>query len=165
MQQVPIIIDQLEKTPIVLQALLGHIPRHRYRERRLAGKWTLHEQVCHLVAAQDILIARFKQFEREVNPHISAHDPTGDQDKDFYLDMDLDAALARFPHVRNDMVKMLRAYPDAYWTYVGSHDAFEPYNTQLLLNHCLAADYSHIFSIEQLGLTKDSHTAEIMVLP
>ena len=64
-KQVPIIIDQLEKTPIVLQALLGHIPRHRYRERRLAGKWTIHEQVCHLV---------------------------------------------------DDMVKMLRSYPDACWT-------------------------------------------------
>jgi len=165
MKQVPVIIDQLEKTPIVLQALLGHIPRYRYRERRLPGKWTLHEQVCHLVDAQDILIGRFKQFEQERNPHIAAHDPTGDRDKNFYLDMDLDAALARFPRIRSDMVAMLRSYPDTYWTYVGSHDAFEPYNTQLLLNHCLAADYSHIFSIEQLGLTKDEHIAEIMVLP
>ena len=165
MQQVPIIIDQLEKTPIVLQALLGHIPRRRYRERRLAGKWTLHEQVCHLVDAQAILIGRFQQFEREVNPHIAAHDPAGDQDKDYYLDMDLDDALARFPRIRKDRVEMLRAYPNRYWTRAGSHDQFEPYNTQLLLNHCLAADYSHIFSIEQLGLTKDEHAAEIMVLP
>ena len=165
MKQVPIIIDQLEKTPIVLRALLDHIPRHRYREQRLAGKWTLHEQVCHLVDAQDILVGRFKRFEREVNPHISAHDPAEDQDRDYYLDMDLDAALARFPRIRKDMVEMLRSYPDPYWTRAGSHDQFEPYNTQLLLNHCLAADYSHIFSIEQLGLTKDGHEAEIMVLP
>jgi hypothetical protein len=165
MLQVPIIIDQLEKTPIVLRALLDHIPRHRYRERRLAGKWTLHEQVCHLVDAQAILIGRFKQFEREVNPHISAHDPVGDQDPDHYLDMELDAALARFPRIRNDMVAMLRSYPDTYWNKAGSHDQFEPYNTQLLLNHCLAADYSHIFSIEQLGLTRDERIAEIMVLP
>jgi hypothetical protein len=165
MKQVPIIIDQLEKTPMVLQSLLGHIPRYRHRQRRLAGKWSLHEQVCHLVDAQDILIGRFKQFEREVNPHISAHDPVGHQDENYYLDMDLDAALARFPRIRSDMVEMLRSYPKAYWTYEGSHDAFEPYNTQLLLNHCLAADYAHIFSIEQLGLTKDERTAEIMVLP
>jgi len=165
MKQVPIIIDQLEKTPIVLLALLGHIPRHRYRERRLAGKWTIHEQVCHLVDAQEILIGRFQQFEREENPHISAHDPTGEQDDNCYLDMDLDAALARFPRIRHEMVEMLRSYSDAYWSKAGSHDQFEPYNTQLLLNHCLAADYSHIFSIEQLGLTKDGHTAEIMVLP
>ena len=165
MKQVPIIIDQLEKTPMVLQALLGHIPRCRYRERRVAGKWTIHEQVCHLVHAQDILIGRFRKFELELSPHISSHDPAGDQDEDFYLHMDFEAALARFPLIRNDMVEMLRSYPEAYWSRVGSHDAFEPYNTQLLLNHCLAADYSHIFSIEQLGLTKDEHRAEIMVLP
>jgi hypothetical protein len=165
MQQVPIIIDQLEKTPIVLEALLGHIPRQRYRERRVPGKWSLHEQVCHLVDAQDILIGRFRQFEREVNPHIAAHDPTGERYENRYLDTDLDAALARFPRIRSEMVAMLRAYPETYWTYAGSHDAFEPYNTQLLLNHCLAADYSHIFSIEQLGLTKDECVGEIMVLP
>jgi hypothetical protein len=165
MRHVPIIIDQLEQTPVVLEALLGQIPRSRYTEKRLPNKWTIHEQVCHLVSAQDILIDRFRQFAREKNPHISSHDPVGNYAEGHYLAMDFEESLARFPRVRKRMVRMLRAYPRAYWSYTGSHDAFDPYSTQLLLNHCLSADYSHIFSIEQLGLTKDAHRAQIMVLP
>lgn len=164
-KHVPIIIDQLEQTPIVLEALLAQIPRSRYTEKRLPDKWTIHEQLCHLVSAQDILIDRFRKFEREKNPHISSHDPVRDQAGGYYLDMDFDESLARFPRIRKRMVAMLRDFPQAYWSYTGTHDAFDPYNTQLLLNHCLSADYSHIFSIEQLGLTKDECRAEIMVLP
>jgi hypothetical protein len=164
-KHVPIIIDQLEQTPVVLGALLGQIPRSRYTEKRLPDKWTIHEQVCHLVSAQDILIERFRKFEREEKPHISSHDPARDQAEDFYLRMDFEESLARFPMVRKRMVGMLRAFPQSYWSRTGTHDAFDPYNTQLLLNHCISADYSHIFSIEQLGLTRDEHRSEIMVLP
>ena len=86
-------------------------------------------------------------------------------DDDFYAKMNLFAALESFPVIRAEFCKMLRGYDREFWTRVGTHDAFEPYSTTVLLGHCLNADYSHFFSIEQLGLTKESHLSEILTLP
>lgn len=63
------------------------------------------------------------------------------------------------------MVAMFREYDEDFWNLKGSHEAFEPYSSKLLLTHTLNVDYGHIFSIEQLGLTKPGRESEIMTLP
>ena len=165
MKIVQTIINSLEDTPLLLNNLLVEIPEDMYRIKRLPGKWCIQEQVCHLVEAQKILIERFKIFEKEENPIIKDYIPTRTNDPDKYFKMDMDESLKRFPVIREDMVNMLRKHPSSFWKKKGKHDSFEPYSTRILLMHCLNIDYAHLFSIEQLGLTKPGLETEIMVLP
>ena len=165
MNEIKRILDSLENSPVFLRMLLDEIPEQRYREVRIPGKWTIHEQVCHLVDAQQILIDRFEQFRTEKNPFIRSHSPQADRPVDIYRNMDMNKALEDFPGIRKNMLEKLRREEDSFWTLKGSHDAFEPYNTKLLLIHCLDADHTHFFSIEQLGLTKAGLESDIMVLP
>jgi uncharacterized damage-inducible protein DinB len=155
----------LAQSPAFLKALLEQIPPSRYREQRVAGKWTIHEQVCHLVDAQQILMARFRQFRDEKQPHIQSHIPGQEAEPKNYLEMDMDQAVAEFPAIRAEMLQMLERQPGEFWSRQGRHDAFKPYNTRLLLMHTLNVDHTHFFSIEQLGLTRDGLEREIMVLP
>lgn len=69
------LISNLESTRDILLNLLKHIPEDLYTVRRLENKWSIHEQVCHLVDMQKILIDRFKQFENEEQPLIKTHSP------------------------------------------------------------------------------------------
>lgn len=158
-------ITSLEHTPTILQNLLNYIPTDLYKLRRVENKWSIHEQVCHLVEAQTILIERFKKFETEEHPHIQSYIPDAKIPHDYYLQQNLEAALEAFPRLRSQLVTMLKGFDDSYWQKSGTHDAFTPYNTQLLLTHTLNVDHVHLFSIEQLGLTKPGLEAEIMTLP
>ena len=63
------------------------------------------------------------------------------------------------------MVATLRAFPDAYWQRTGRHTGFTPYSARILLTHALKVDYAHLFSIEQLGLTKPGLEADIISVP
>ncbi len=165
METINMIQNSLAATPKILTNLLSSIPSEKYKLQRISGKWSLHEQVCHLVDAQQILIERFKIFENEEHPHIKNYDPHSADAVDKYLKMDMNAALDSFPTIRNEMIEMLKSYPDSYWNKTGTHENFEPYGTRILLIHCLNVDYAHLFSIEQLGLTKYGKEDEIMVVP
>ena len=71
----------------------------------------------------------------------------------------------KFNRLRVEMIEMLRGFDTNYWSLKGEHEIFTPYNTRLLLTHTLNVDYAHIFSIEQLGLTKTEFEDGIMTTP
>jgi len=165
MNEVKSIINCLGQTPIILQGLLKQIPREFYSKRRLHNKWSIHEQICHLVEAQEILTQRFRQFELEKNPLIQSYVPLNDRSTDYYHSEDLELELSKFPDLRKDMIIRLKSFDEEYWELEGRHELFTPYNTRLLLTHALNVDYAHLFSIEQLGLTKLGLEKNIMTLP
>lgn len=165
MHAVDATIDCLERTPTILNHLLEQIPPERFRLRRISDKWSIHEQVCHLVEAQGILSGRFTQFEEFPDPLIELYNPPVERPKDYLLSLDMDAELLRFSKIRAGMVSRLRGFPRDYWERQGRHAGFEPYNTRLLLTHALNVDYAHLFSIEQLGLTKPEFEDEIITIP
>lgn len=165
METINAILDSLSKTPIVLKSLLSTIPEEKRNIKRLPDKWSVHEQVCHLAEAQQILIDRFVLFENSENPMIKNYEPSSHDESEKYILMDMEDSLNRFAIIRKEMIEMLKAYPVLYWDKKGRHESFEPYSTRILLTHCLNVDYAHLFSIEQLGLTKFGKEKEIMVLP
>ncbi len=158
------LISSLSHGPYVLNSLIELIPKQRLTERRLADRWTIHEQVCHLVDAQSILTERFKLFFEFESPHISAHEPESEPDPQRYMKMDLAVALEQFPVIRSELVTLLRSYPADYWLKTGTHDVFSPYSAKQLLIHTLNVDYTHFFSIEQLGFTNEGLEANILTV-
>ncbi|UCH66195.1 MAG: DinB family protein [Ignavibacterium sp.] len=165
MTEINYIIDCLEKTPAILNNLLNQIPKELFKIRRIKNKWCIHEQVCHLVDAQSILMERFKKFETEENPLIKSYNPPVRRSEDHYFKMNMNDELNKFPNLRKEMVEMLGAFDVSYWNRKGRHEIFSPYNTQILLTHSLNVDYAHLFSIEQLGLTKSEFEDDIITIP
>ncbi|MFY0642848.1 MAG: DinB family protein [Bacteroidia bacterium] len=159
------IINCLECTPVILNTLLESIPQELYKVQRVNNKWSIHEQVCHLVDAQEILINRFKQFELEESPTIKTYDPPADRSSNHYLNLNMENELQRFPALRKSMTSMLKGFAPSYWDKTGKHVAFTPYSSKILLIHSLNVDYAHLFSIEQLGLTKEGLEEEILTIP
>jgi hypothetical protein len=165
MTSVQYITDGLEKAPTILKDLLAQIPEHLYKQRRVEGKWSIHEQVCHLAEAQEVLIGRLEQFEQEEHPQIRNYNPPVNRPESYYLSLDMTKELNRYVALRRKMITMLKGYSSEYWNKQGEHEGFEPYSSRLLLMHCLNVDYAHMFSIEQLGLTKPEFGHEIITIP
>ena len=164
MKDIQHLINSLSHGPYVLNSLIELIPVDRYKQKRVPGRWSVHEQVCHLVDAQQILSERFKLFAQHEHPHIHAHEPQSEPDPDYYLAMDMQKALSDFPRIRKELVSMLNEYDDDYWLKQGTHDVFSPYSSRQLLIHTLNVDYTHFFSIEQLGFTNDGLESNILTV-
>jgi uncharacterized damage-inducible protein DinB len=158
MSTVPTLIELLSQTPIALQHLLTQIPPDRHNVRRVETQWSVKEWLCHLIDAQDVLMARFTQFETTDDPLVADYEPPPESDTR-YSDREFAAAVAEFADVRAASIDKLRNYDEAFWTKGGRHQSFSPYSTQTLLGHMLNVDYAHLFSIEQIGLgSVDSQT-------
>ena len=147
-----VLIQVLDQTPAVMRHLLSQIPAERQGVRRVENQWCAKEWLGHLVDAQDVLMARFGQFESGPDPLIADYQPPTQSDTR-YLDLDLDAAVARFAGVRSASIRKLQGYDDTFWDLLGRHESFSPYGTRILLNHMLNVDYAHLFGIENAGLT------------
>ena len=165
MNEIAYMIDNLEKTPLFLSFLLDQIPEDRLKEQRQTGKWSIHEQVCHLAEAQEILRDRFIQFDKEINPFIISYEAPIDRPYDYYLKLSLKGKIKRFQLLRKEMLTMLRNFDESYWEKEGRHTVFSPYSSKLLLMHTLNVDHVHLFSIEQLGLAKEELKDGIITLP
>ncbi len=143
----------LSQTPAVLEHLLSEIPADRRDVRRVEGQWGVKEWLCHLVDAQDVLMARFRQFENETNPLIADYEPPPPSDSR-YRGRDLDSAISRFAEVRSASIQTLQRYDNAFWNLSGRHESFSPYGTRILLSHMLNVDYAHLLGMEKAGLGK-----------
>jgi hypothetical protein len=97
---------------MVLRHLLVQVPTDRYDVRRFGGEWGVKEWVCHLVDAQQILLGRFEQFEKDADPLISDYQPPPQTDER-YRDRDLSAAVADFTMLRAHSIVRLRGYDPA----------------------------------------------------
>lgn len=159
------LITSLENTPYSLELLFKQIPSNRILENRIQNKWNIHEQICHLVDAQRILIERFRKFEIEENPLIKTYNPLENKPENYYLSLNLKNELENFKNLRKEMITMLNGYDSNYWEKTGEHELFSPYSTKLLLIHALNVDYVHLFSIEQLAFTKDEFSNNIITIP
>ena len=75
MKEVNYIISCLEKTTVILNHLFSQISEELYKIRKVEQKWFIHEQICHLIEAQKILIERFFKFDKKKKPYIKSYDP------------------------------------------------------------------------------------------
>ncbi len=161
-EEIEILLSILENSHASLTHLLEQIDPARYSQHRLEGKWSIHDQVCHLADAQVILHSRFQQFIEEDEPEIRSYDPGNDRT---FSDRDMESEIDRYRKDRIKMVGKLREQAIGFWNKQGTHPAFHPYGSRVLLNHCLNVDYAHFFSVEQLGLTKNGMEDQILTLP
>jgi hypothetical protein len=164
MNEIHSIISCLETTPSILNYLLNQIPRKLFEVRRIKNKWSIHEQLCHLVEAPGILMQRFEKFKTEKNPLIKSYNPGSKRSPTYYLKLNMKVELDKFPIIREEMIQTLRNYDKSYWNLKGRHEVFAPYNNKILLTHTLNVDYAHIFCVEQLGLTKAAFENEIITI-
>jgi len=145
------IISLLSQTPNSLNFLLQQIPAEKLDLRPNGNTWSAKEWLCHLVDAQDVLMDRFIQFEKEKNPQIKNYEPPTDNR---YKNGDLNNAVKQYQSKRAEMIRKLSAKTDEFWELSAEHESYTPYSSKVLLIHCLNVDYAHLFQIEQIALGK-----------
>ncbi len=147
----------LAEAPGLLEDLLAEVPVELLKERRIKGKWSIHEHAVHLPEAQTMIIERFKRFQREKNPEFIPYLPGDTVSDDYLIDLDLQASLKKFRIGRKKMIDLLKDFSVEDWTNEGKHPEYNQINPLLWLRHVMMHDHFHMYRIEELWLTTSDY--------
>jgi uncharacterized damage-inducible protein DinB len=154
MREAEAIIAALEKAPAILIALVREIPVELRKRRPAPGKWSAHEQMCHVAAVDTIFLKRLELIVSEPEPSIVAYNPSADE-ADAYLAMDLEDAMQRFARDREDLAARLKRLPDLEWTKPVQHPEYAKYSAFIMARHLMLHDGLHGYRIEEILLKRD----------
>lgn len=151
------IMECLRQSPEILQGLVNSIPIDGLNTRRIPGKWSIHEHVCHLAEAEAMIFDRFRQFRNLDQPVFEPYLPEGPEQNDSIEPVEIETALADFKNLRGQMIDFVGSFDDKAWNKRALHHEYTIYNAMILLRHTLMHDHFHMYRIEELWLTKESY--------
>ncbi|MEM9324302.1 MAG: DinB family protein [Bacteroidota bacterium] len=150
------IVDCLEKTPEILIQLLDDIPKAVRHDQRRKGKWSIHENACHLAQAEVMIHDRFRVFEVEARPVFEPYIPGETFEQDL-RSLDLEGELVGFQVLRAQTVDQLRQFTPDIWAKSATHPQYRIYNPGILARHTLMHDHLHMYRMEELWLSHDEY--------
>ena len=150
-------LEILARAPDLLEELLSEIPTKILKERRIFGKWSIHEHAVHLPEAQEMIIKRFNRFKKEKNPVFQPYLPGNTVSDDYLIDLDLTTSLDKFRKGRKEMVSLLKTFSQDDWNNEGRHPEYKMINARLWIRHVLMHDHFHMYRIEELWLTTEKY--------
>lgn len=157
MKDLTAILTGLRQTHTILMTLVNEIPQARHAIRRIPGKWSIHEPVCHLADVQGMLLERMQGFETEAPYEIQPFIP-GDTVSDAHLHkMEIPQAMADFKRIRETQLTFIDSVSTTYWNKTASHPQYSLYTPLILLRHVLMHDHFHMYRIEELWLTEEAY--------
>lgn len=154
MKDLNAIISGLEQSPVILRALVESIPSNLLKKERIPGKWSIHENACHLSRAEVMINNRFRKFVEVENPEFQPYLP-GSTVKENLLALDLKSELSHFEALRKETTDLLKMFDNSIWRRKASHPQYADYDPRILARHTLMHDHFHMYRIEELWLTKD----------
>ncbi len=151
-------LNQLAENPKLLEDLLNDIPEEILKSRRIKGKWSIHEHVCHLAEAQSMMIERFRTFKTVKNPAFQPYLPgTSTTPDDYLMLMDFQESLVKIKNDRIEMISFLETFSEEDWQNQGSHPEYKAFSADIFLRHIIMHDHLHMYRIEELWLTEDEY--------
>ena len=146
-------LEIIAQAPAIVQEMIAEIPTELLKQRRISGKWSIHEHACHLAEAEKMLLSRFRRFKAEKYPVFTPYLPGTTVADDVLMEMDLNFQLESYADNRRQMVSLLQGFTASDWANEGSHPEYTQYTPFILLRHIMLHDYFHAYRIEELWLT------------
>jgi len=144
------IVKTLRATPVVLRALVHGIDDVGLRRRPGPGEWAIIEVVGHLADTKERALGRVRQMLAEDNPQLEPFDQEALAVQRRYLDLDLQAELARLEELRGQHVALLEAVDGPGWKRTGRHGEHGELTLELYETHVAAEEVDHLAQIARL---------------
>ena len=123
-------IAQYERGPLRLRDALALVPDAAVRWRPAAGRWSVHEVVCHCADSETNAAARIRYLVAEKDPVIVGYDQEEWARRFDYHSLPLQPALRTVDAVRASTTVLLRKLPEEAWLREGRHSESGRYSAQ-----------------------------------
>jgi hypothetical protein len=146
-------ISLMEKTPQVLETMLGGVAPDVFRWKPAADRWSISEVLSHLADCEDCLAERVRRFVLEDTPQLNEYEPPADG----FAAGTPQEHLSRFTHTRRALVQFLRTLPPDIGARTAQHSKLGLITLEQMLNEWASHDLGHIRQIAELYRARAFH--------
>ncbi len=144
-------LSQLSSQLDGLQILLSNFSNSDLRKRPPNGKWSVHEQVCHITRTQDVFFERFEKIIAErMPPKIERYSAEEDKDWPNLIQRSTETTLDNLFRKRKELVEYISQVRDGDLKKKGIHNAFGELTLETWIEFFLAHEAHHFYSIIKL---------------
>jgi hypothetical protein len=144
------ILKTLRATPVVLRALVADVDEARLRRRPSPGEWAIIEVVAHLADTEERALGRVRRILAEEDPALAPFDQEALAEQRHYLDLHLEAELARLERLRAEHLALLSRLDGPGWERTGRHGEHGDMSLELYETHVAAEEVDHLAQIARL---------------
>ena len=139
-------ISLMEKTPQVLETMLGGIAPEVARWKPAADRWSISEVLSHLADCEDCLIERVRRMVLEDTPPMKEYEFPADG----FAAGSSQEHLSRFAHTRRELIQFLRTLPPDIGARPARHSKLGLVTLEQMLNEWACHDLGHVRQIAEL---------------
>jgi hypothetical protein len=146
-------IALMEKTPQVLETMLGAVAPDVLRWKPTPDRWSISEVLSHLADCEDCLIERVHRIVLEDAPPLKEYEPPSEG----FAAGSPQEHLSRFTHTRRELVQFLRTLPPEVGARTAQHSKLGLVTLEQMLNEWASHDLGHIRQIAELYRARAFH--------
>lgn len=143
-------ISLLEKTPRLLETLLGDLPGELLHWKPNPDRWSISEVLAHLAALEHVYAERVKRMVAEDSPPIAKYDLAGASASGEYSRGSAGENLAHFTRTRRSTLALLNGLPASAGPRTGVHSELGTITLAHMLNEWANHDLGHLRQIAEL---------------
>jgi hypothetical protein len=146
-------IALMEKTPQLLETMLGGVALDVLRWKPRPDRWSISEVLSHLADCEDCVSERVRRFVLEDAPPIKEYE----QPTEGFSAGTPQEHLSRFTHTRRDLVQFLRTLPPDIGSRTAQHSKLGLVTLEQMLNEWASHDLGHLRQIAELYRARAFH--------
>jgi hypothetical protein len=150
-------ISLLEKTPRLLETMLGDLPGELLHWKPVAERWSISEVLAHLAALEQIYAERVLRIVAEDSPAIAKYDQAGAAARGEYSRGSAGENLALFTRTRRSTLALLVGLPPSAGARTGVHSELGTITLTEMLNEWANHDLGHLRQIAELYRARAFH--------
>jgi hypothetical protein len=143
----------MEKTPQLLETMLGGIAPDVVRWKPAPDRWSISEVLSHIADCEDCLAERVRRFVLEDTPQLKEYEPPAEG----FAAGSPQEHLSRFTHTRRELVQFLRTLPPDIGARTAQHSQLGLITLEQMLNEWASHDLGHVRQIAELYRARAFH--------
>lgn len=146
-------IALMEKTPQVLETMLGGVAAEVLRWKPAPDRWSISEVLSHLADCEDCLTQRVRRMVLEDWPPLKEYAPPAEG----FSAGTPQEHLSRFGFTRRELVQFLRTLPPDIGARTAQHSQLGLITLDQMLNEWASHDLGHVRQIAELYRARAFH--------
>lgn len=150
-------LSLLEKTPFLLETMLGGLPSDLLQWKPTSDRWSILEVLHHMSHIEPVFADRVRRMITEDNPALMRYTQPHLTDPNFYATGSADEHLANLTAARRDFVAFVKSAPASAATRTGHHSELGVITVANMLHEWANHDLGHIRQIAELYRARAFH--------
>lgn len=143
-------ISLLEKTPRLLETLLGDLPWELLHWKPAPDRWSISEVLAHLAALEQVYVERALRMVAEGSPALAKYDQGDTAARGEYSRGSAGENLAQFTETRRSTLALLAGLPRSAGARTGMHSELGTITLAQMLNEWANHDLGHLRQMAEL---------------